>query len=155
MGSFVASAGVAKWTTAPVLKTGSHPGPWVRIPFPAPPTNSLYMKRISSFYRKREETSQSLLRTCRLSSMLGPREYQIYGIAKRLDDISKILNFLRDERISMDKRIVTGVIGRGSIISLKDTRDKKNYHLFLVKMEIDQLIGGLGQKIGCFLQIMT
>lgn len=36
MGSFVASAGVAKWTTAPVLKTGSHPGPWVRIPFPAP-----------------------------------------------------------------------------------------------------------------------
>lgn len=36
MGFFVASAGVAKWTTAPVLKTGSHPGPWVRIPFPAP-----------------------------------------------------------------------------------------------------------------------
>ena len=32
----MASAGVAKWTTAPVLKTGSQPGAWVRIPFPAP-----------------------------------------------------------------------------------------------------------------------
>ena len=29
-------AGVAKRTTAPVLKTGTHTSAWVRIPFPAP-----------------------------------------------------------------------------------------------------------------------
>lgn len=35
-GLWVVCAGVAKWTTAPVLKTGSLRGAWVRIPFPAP-----------------------------------------------------------------------------------------------------------------------
>ena len=35
-GVFWWRAGVAKWTTAPVLKTGSLTGAWVRTPFPAP-----------------------------------------------------------------------------------------------------------------------